>query len=217
MSSSTTDVSPRRGKRDRKKKLKDELLSSQRKVARLEGTVARMCEENQKLEREIDSLRMQVTSLQYTAYGQYNGRNKMKKKNYVYDNQNDNTLSRFIRTEVFPSYKFPRAWMFAWAPNERTSLCGRVFRSLALPEGSKKVYWETRAVGMMGKAWTESTSNINAAIKKQFAREFTSPHGTIVLPRIFSISYTSLRRRALPSTPLLRQNSPRRCRRGVQC
>ena len=168
---SSPELTPRRAKRDRDRyKAKYEEKREQLTTAR--NTVSRLEAEKAQMRREIEDLKSKVASMEYEKVGRSNGRNKMKKNTYDhYDHSNDDILSRFIRVEVFPYYKLPHAYMFAWAPREPTSLCGRICQSLALPPGSEKSYWETRAVGMMGKSWSEYTSNINASLKKQFLRK----------------------------------------------
>ena len=200
---SSGEMTPRRAKRERERyKAKYEEKKDQ--LATVRNTVSRLEAEATQMRREIEGLRTKVASLEYEKNGHWNGRNKMKKKTYDhYDHQNDGILSRFIREEVFPYYKFPHAYMFAWAPREPASLCGRIYGSLALPPGSEKSYWESRAVGMMGKSWSEFTSNINAALKKQFLRKCTSPRG------VFS-SWLSLRWALTSSPPPRRRQLLRR-------
>ena len=93
----------------------------------------------------------------------YTGRNQMKASLYTgYMLTNSAQINTFLKSNVFPHYKFPPQAFAKYDPMNERSFFSQIGPELAIPDGVvERVYWNKKVVPMIGKRFQELRANSN--------------------------------------------------------
>lgn len=124
--------------------------------------------ERDMLKERVEELETQVSEITNHRYGR---NNTVKRAWRDCDLANMDNLSKWLKMNLFPVYKFlPTDW-WEWSPELERSLCRRIQRVVKCPAGcEEKFYWESKVVSMVNKKYVEMRSNINGACRKEYMK-----------------------------------------------
>ncbi len=127
------------------------------------------------------------------------GRNKLKKSDYDgYDHSNAANISKWLKFDFMPHYKFWHPGWKKYRPENPNSFFRKLIPELDVPDDEEvSLYWSHHLVGMVNKKVVEWRSNVSARIMAQYKGEnlfvIILLHGvTIPFPKIFICAFEKL-------------------------
>lgn len=132
------------------------------------GEMDALAAERDMLKERVEELETQVSEITNHKYGR---NNTVKRAWRDIDLANMDNLSKWLKMNLFPMYKFlPTQW-WDWTPKVERSLSRRIQRVVKCPAGcEEKFYWESKVVSMVNKKYVEMRSNINGACRKEYMK-----------------------------------------------